>query len=306
MTGQGSAVQVRGTVHWLTHREGPARALSAIGGPAARLPMVLGDTGEVVWVVAADEADALEIAPVAGTAPGEAPRRLADGEVGWVASLAAAPDGSVVAVAARDGRLLIVDVASGQVSELARSDNGPITDLAFAPDSAWLAWSQPELGDLRRLRLARLEDQQVTDVTDGRFVDTDPAFTADGLYLAFLSKRNFDPVYDAHVFDLSFPYGSRPYLLTLADSTPSPFGPLVGGRPVGSPKDDEHDKDGEHDKDAGAKDASGGEEADGGKEPEGRGGRRQGLGEAETEAEGQAGDRGPRGAQRPGHPGAGA
>jgi len=264
-TGQASAVQVRGTVHWLTHREGPARALSVIPGPVARLPRVLGDTGQVVWVVEADGADALEIGPVAGAAPGEAPRRLAAGELGWVADLAAAPDGNAVAAAARDGRLLLVDVASGEVSELARSDNGPISGLAFAPDSAWLAWSQPGPADLSRLRLARLADRQVTDVTDGRFVDTDPAFTSDGLYLAFLSKRNFDPVYDAHVFDLSFPYGSRPYLLTLAAGTPSPFGPLVGGRPLGSAKDDEHDKAGGTEtggtdtagKDTGGKDSAG-------------------------------------------------
>jgi tricorn protease len=243
-TGQASAVQVRGTVHWLTHREGPARALSPIPGPVARQPRVLGDSGNVVWVVEVDGADALEIGSADGLAPGESPRRLAAGQIGWVGELAAAPDGSVVAVAARDGRLLIVTVESGEVAEIARSGDGRISDLAFSPDSAWLAWSQPEAGDLRRLRLARLADRHVTDITDGRFVDTDPAFTSDGLYLAFLSKRNFDPVYDAHFFDLSFPYGSRPFLLTLAASTPSPFGPLVGGRPVGSVKDDEDGKDG--------------------------------------------------------------
>jgi tricorn protease len=241
-TGQGSAVQVRGTVHWLTHREGPALALSPIPGPVARQPRVLGDTGKVVWVVEVDGSDALEIGPAEGLAPGEAPRRIAAGQIGWVGELAAAPDGSVVAVAARDGRLLIVTAESGEVSEIARSGDGPISGLAFAPDSAWLAWSQPEPGELRRLRLARLADRQVSDITDGRFVDTDPAFTSDGLYLGFLSKRNFDPVYDAHFFDLSFPYGSRPFLLTLAASTPSPFGPLVGGRPVGSAKDDKDGK----------------------------------------------------------------
>ena len=237
-TGRASAVQVRGTVHWLTHREGPARALSVVGGPVARLPRVLGDTGQVAWVVEADDADAIEIAPARGAAPGEQPRRIAAGEVGWIAELAAAPDGSVLAAAARDGRLLLVDVASGSVTELTRSENGPVSDLAFAPDSAWLAWSHPGPSDLRRLRLARLADRSITDLTDGRFVDTDPSFTADGLYLAFLSKRNFDPVYDAHMFDLSFPYGSRPFLLTLAAATPSPFGPLVGGRPIGQAKDD--------------------------------------------------------------------
>ena len=45
--------------------------------------------------------------------------------------------------------------------------------------------------------------------------------------------RSFDPVYDAQSFDMSFPYGSRPYLLPLAAQTPSPFGPLREGRPPG-------------------------------------------------------------------------
>ena len=80
--------------------------------------------------------------------------------------------------------------------------------------------------------MAKVADHEIVEVTDGRFSDTDPVFTADGRFLAFLSQRSFDPVYDAQSFDLSFPYGSRPYLVTLDAQTPSPFGPLPGGRPV--------------------------------------------------------------------------
>jgi tricorn protease len=237
-TGRASVVQVRGTVHWLTHRDGPARALSAIPGPIARLPRVLGRTDQAVWVVDAEGEDALEIGSANGDAD-QPPRRIARGEIGWAASMAASPDGSTVAVAARDGGLAVVDIGSARVTELTRSDNGPVTDLEFSPDSRWLAWSQPAQGNLRKLRLARLADGEVFEVTDGRFVDTDPAFTSDGRYLAFLSKRTFDPVHDSHVLDLYFPYGSRPYLLTLAASTQSPFGPFPEGRPVGSAKDDD-------------------------------------------------------------------
>jgi len=118
--------------------------------------------------------------------------------------------------------------------------DGEVTGLAWSPDSAWLAWSHPGTDPLRRLRLARVAGPEPTvlDVTDGRFTDTDPAFTADGKYLAFLSVRSFDPVYDAQVFDLSFPYGCRPYLVPLAEATPSPFAPLPGGRPVSVGHDD--------------------------------------------------------------------
>jgi tricorn protease len=228
-TGQASAVEVRGTVHWLTHKDGPARALYVNPQARARLPHVLGETGRVVWVTDAAGPDALELAAVAGDTP---PVRLAEGLLGSVISLAASPDGATVAAAAHDGRLRVVELATASVSELAAGDDGPVDGLCFSPDSAWLAWSQPGPQPLRRIRVARLEDREVIDVTDGRFADTDPVFTPDGLYLAFVSRRSFDPVYDAQSFDMSFPYGSRPYLVALAAQTPSPFGPLPGGRPV--------------------------------------------------------------------------
>jgi tricorn protease len=243
-TGQASAVEVRGTIHWLTHRDGPGRALAVAPGVRARLPRVLGQDGLVVWVTDAGSSHALE---VGGEHDGEVvpPRTLAAGQIGMVASIAAAPDGSAVAVAARDGQLRLVDVASGEVSELASSDDGEITGLAWSPDSAWLAWSQPGPQPLRRIRVAHVADREVGDVTDGRFADTDPAFTPDGEYLAFLSKRSFDPIYDAHFFDLAFPLGSRPYLVPLAATTPSPFAPRSGGRRIG-------DANGAAGKDAGA------------------------------------------------------
>jgi tricorn protease len=237
--GTASAVEVRGTVHWLPHRDGPARGLAVQPGVRARYPQVLGDGGLAVWLTDAGGTHALEIGGGDPAQPLGPPRRLAAGLLGRVSGLAAAPDGSAVAVAAHDGRLRVVTVSSGEVRELAASANGRVTGLAWSPDSAWLAWSQPTehpagMGGtpLRRLRMASVADGAVTDVTDGRFRDTNPVFTLDGRYLAFLSRRSFDPVYDAHFFDLSFPYGARPYLLPLQAATPSPFGPQLGGRPM--------------------------------------------------------------------------
>jgi tricorn protease len=228
-TGQASVVEVRGTVHWLTHKDGPARALMVDPQARGRLPRVLGETGKAVWVTDAGGVEALEIGAVAGE-PGTT--KIAEGLLGHMADLAASPDGATVAVAADDGTLRVVDVASGQVTELAMADDGPAEGLSWSPDSAWLSWSEYASRPLARIRLARLADREVIDVTDGRFADTTPVFTSDGLYLAFLSLRSFDPVYDAQTFDMSFPFGSRPYLVPLAAHTPSPFGPVPGGRPV--------------------------------------------------------------------------
>ena len=235
-TGRASAVEVRGTVHWVTHRDGPARALAAEPGVRARLPVQVGDD-RVAWMTDAEGDDAVEIGPAAGTEPGSVPRRLAAGQLGRVLDLAAAPDGSVLAVASHDGRLLLVDTADGGVREVVRSDSGDVSGLAFSPDSAWLAWSHPGLsrigGDLpglRQIRLARVEDLELVDVTSMRFTDVEPVFTHDGKHLAFLSVRSFDPTLDAYVFDLSFPSGCRPYLVPLAATTPSPFDAELAGR----------------------------------------------------------------------------
>ncbi|MCX5213019.1 PDZ domain-containing protein [Kitasatospora sp. NBC_00240] len=239
-TGRASAVVVRGSVHWLTHREGPARVLDETPGVRARLARVVpGEDGAqgVLWVTDAEGDDALEYAPAV---LGAERRRLAAGQLGRVLGLVVSPDGKQLAVASHDGRVLLVTLADGAVHELARSTDGEVNGLVFSPDSAWLAWSQPALGpwSLRQIVLANLATRSVGEATPQRFVDTSPAFTADGKHLAFLSVRNFDPVYDAHVFDLSFPNGCRPYLITLAADTPSPFGPQRAGRPFGGEDDD--------------------------------------------------------------------
>ncbi|MGW5737058.1 MULTISPECIES: S41 family peptidase [Streptomyces] len=240
-TGRGSAVSVRGGVHWVTHREGPARALAAEHGVRARLPRTFRVDGEehVVWVTDAEGDDALQFAPATGLAPGGTPRRIAAGQLGRVLALAMAPDGSRAAVASHDGRVLLVERESGEVREVDRGEHGDATGLVFSPDSAWLAWSHPGPRPLRQLKLANTADLSVSEATPLRFRDYAPAFTLDGKHLAFLSARAFDPVYDEHVFDLAFVGGSRPHLITLAATTPSPFGPQRHGRPFEAPDKDE-------------------------------------------------------------------
>ncbi len=246
-TGRGSAVEVRGTIHWLTHREGPARALAAEPGVRARLPRTFRVGGEgapqVVWVTDAEGEDALEFAPATGLPPGGTARRLAAGRLGRVLELVVSPDGRRIAVASHDGRVLLVERETGEVREVSTSEYGDASGLAFSPDSGWLAWSQPGPDPLRQLRIANTTTLAAADATPLRFNDFAPAFTSDGKHLAFLSERAFDPVYDAHVFDLSFPNACRPHLITLAADTPSPFGPQRHGRPLGAPSEEKPEGD---------------------------------------------------------------
>ncbi|MFD7994500.1 S41 family peptidase [Streptomyces mexicanus] len=267
-TGRASAVVVRGSLYWLTHRDGPARTLTDTPGVRVRLPEMLGASGRIAYVTDADGEDAVEIAHLPRASGARPPRRLASGKLGRVLEMVSDPDGERLALAADDGRLLLLDVSEaeeetaeagttessesgttessgsgadsktpggsgGPVTELVRSDNGPVRDLAFSPDGAWLTWSHPGIGrTLRQIKMARIKDRLVVDVTNGRFEDENPVFTRDGRYLAFLSWRGFDPVYDVHTGDLSFPLGCKPYLVPLSSATPSPFALNPEGRPA--------------------------------------------------------------------------
>ncbi|MEU6556080.1 S41 family peptidase [Streptomyces sp. NPDC046915] len=265
-TGRASAVVVRGSLHWLTHRDGPARTITDTPGVRARLPEMLGSTGQVAHVTDAEGEDAIEIAQLPRATGDREPRRLASGRVGRVLEMVSDPDGERLALAAHDGRLLLLDVtevtdatevtdvsdvtdvtknAEGAVTELIRSVNGPVRDLAFSPDGAWLTWSHPGIGrTLRQIKMARIKDGLILDVTNGRFEDENPVFTRDGRYLAFLSWRGFDPVYDVHTGDLSFPLGCKPYLVPLSSATPSPFALNPEGRPAAGGLDPVEDEEG--------------------------------------------------------------
>lgn len=71
--------------------------------------------------------------------------------------------------------------------------------------------------------------------------DVQPAFDPDGKYLYFLSYREFNPVHDGLHFDLGFPWGMRPYLITLRSDLPNPFIPVPDLAGDGGDEDDDAD-----------------------------------------------------------------
>ncbi|MGO4187287.1 S41 family peptidase [Pseudarthrobacter sp. TAF60_1] len=233
----------------------PAAAATGDGAaeeePAPQLPRPVpaaGPAGVVTAdVVVADDAASTGAGPAAAgktaagaaegqsaAAPGDAPAgpsRIAFPKPSRASALEASPDGKWLAVGTSFGDVYVANTATGELSLVTSIGEGTIEELAWSPDSQWLAWSEPvtSFGSRSRLRLASVAQlgEEIVEVTDGRFCDRSPSFTPDGKFLAFLSNRSFDPVYDGHSFDLSFPSPIKPYLVALAAATPSPFGPSV-------------------------------------------------------------------------------
>src|SRR5699024_9884668 len=173
--GDASLVGWRGTAFWLSHREGPARALVADSAVRVREPELLGRTGTALLVTDADGEDALEVHHLDGSQP---PRRLAGGTVGRVLHTAASPDGSQVALVSHDGRISLLTVTDGTVVPLAHSPHGEPQSLVFSPDGRYLAWAQPTReGERFGLVVTDLRaGGEPLALTEGTLNDRSPAF----------------------------------------------------------------------------------------------------------------------------------
>ncbi|AJT40751.1 S41 family peptidase [Psychromicrobium lacuslunae] len=322
-TGRASLLETHGTVHLLTHRDGPSRSIVSVPGVRARLPRLLG-ADRVIYLADHGGEEALYLKPllpaavskqqVANPTPadpgqsnkdqpseesGDLPKPvsaissidrgakansvsqpIADQQAAGVASdvqsaaqaakasveltsaddsaeqrfdfpartrvaaLETSPDGRFAAVGTEYGVVYLLNLETAELRELSNSSAANVHEISFSPDSKWLLWSEYTGADSGRskLRLAAVEaaEQAILDLTDGRFSDFSASFTPDGKFVSFLSRRSFDPVYDTQSFDLAFPSAIKPYLLALAATTPSPFGPSADGTPVvGEPAADD-------------------------------------------------------------------
>jgi Tol biopolymer transport system component len=101
------------------------------------------------------------------------------------------PDGerfAFPAVAHGDNALLVVDVSSGRVEQRIDPGVGEVTSLAWSPDGTRLVYSGLA-GGFDDLYLYELASGRVEKLTDDRFADLQPAFSADGKRLLFVSDR---------------------------------------------------------------------------------------------------------------------
>lgn len=238
-----SLVSWRGKTFWLTHRQGPARAVAADSAVRTRDPVFLGRTGRAALITDADGEDSVEIHTLDGSA---APERLLTGQLGRVLHMAADPTGERLAVISHDGRIRLITLGeTPTVREVARSGSGESHSPSFSPDGRYLLWSQPTATQAQLHQLMLLDtagSQEPVELTSGTFHDFSPAFTRDGQHVVLLSNRTFDPDYDAHEFALSFRSAARPWLIPLSADAPPPFGPTAEGWPLSStPKEKSSD-----------------------------------------------------------------
>ena len=234
--------------------DGTRIAVITRGQPAAmplweEAPLYFGDGSavryrEIAWkhdgarfVAACDKNGHEQIVEVSANGPRE-PRFLTSGDIGRVTELVCAPAGERIAFANHRYELLLID-NDGSLRVLDKGLGNRIGDLAFSPDGRWLAYVWTPGGDNSAIiRVVKCKSGDIIDVTSKLRVDESPAWDPEGKYLYFISSRDFDPVYDALQFHLSFPQAQRPFAVTLRADVPNPFTP----KPKPVHREHEHDR----------------------------------------------------------------
>ena len=226
--GKRLALNTRGKLFSLAPFGGPVVQVGVRQGVRYRLSSFLGDKRDIVTVSDASGCRGHRGPPVAGTSRGMAASippatALEIAGLGRVVEMVPSPDGSLVAITNHQFQLFVVAVASGERRLVDESAFGRIEGPSWSRDGKWLAYSYPASAQTRQVKLGDVVSGNTFAVTAAQYRDCCPSFDPTGSYLYFLSHRTFDPVYDSVFFDLGFPLGAKPYLVTLQADAPSPF-----------------------------------------------------------------------------------
>jgi len=148
-----------------------------------------------------DESGEVELWSLPANGVGPASRLTTDGDViRWDA--VPSPDGQWIAHYDKNQRLWLYDTAKRKSSLVERSPNSDYADLAWSPDSRWLAYSVAADDTLQQVRIYGIESGAITSLTSDRYDSASPAWSPDGKWIYLLSDRNLESAVGA-------PWGSR-------------------------------------------------------------------------------------------------
>lgn len=252
--GMRALFSARGDLFTVPHKEGPTRNLTATPGIHDRNPKWSPDGKHIAYISDASGEDEIWIVPQDGKG---APQQLTQDGDTYKYALFWSPDSQKIMWADKKLRLQYVDVQTKAVKLVAQAKAWEIRDYVWSPDSKWISYAKPEEEGMSRIYLYSLDQEKSFSVTDGWYASHSPAFSGDGKYLFFVSRRDFNPIFSQTEWNHAYGDMERIYLVTLAKDTPSPFVPKSDEVKIDSdepkpPKDKkDKEKDGKEEKDLG-------------------------------------------------------
>jgi tricorn protease len=214
-------VEARGELFTVPKEHGATRNLTRTPGARDRYAAWSPDGERIAFL--SDREGEYDIYLVDPLGEGE-PERLTDLGPGYRHTLRWSPDGRRIAFADQTLALRYLDVETGEVVTVDRSDvepvdigleEKPISDFRWSPDSRWLAYSKIDLNHLSGLYLYSLAEGRARKVSGDLFNDFGPAFSSDGRHLFFISNRRFDPTLGDFEWEMVYKKVAGLYALSL-------------------------------------------------------------------------------------------
>ena len=231
-TGVRVAFEARGDIFTVPAEKGDWRDLTKTTAVHEQDPVWSPDGTQLAWLSDASGEYQLMIGDQSGLGK---PRAVPLPASGFYSSLTWSPDGKQIAL--EDGRLTLwtVELAGGKATRIdadTYDDPSSGLDLAWSPDSRWLAYSKNLDNHLRAVFVYSLAEGKAHQITDGMSDAVSPAFDAGGKYLYFLASTDYGPRTGwLEMSSTDRPVRREVYLAVLSAREPSPLLPEAGDEP---------------------------------------------------------------------------
>jgi len=241
-------VEARGDVWTLPAEKGTPRNLTRTSGVAEREPAWSPDGRWIAYM--SDESGEYELWVVQSDGKGERRRVTTDGAP-FRYSLRWAPDSEKLSLVVKGGYLKVVDVESGEVTDV---DEHPLAqypatlNASWSHDSRWIAYLRSHEGlSGSSVHLYEVETGERHQVTAEHFAQTRVCFDRAGDYLYYVSESHYSPTYSDIDSTWVYRETSVVHVVPLRADMDSPFAPEVDEETWEEVSDEEESDEGEGD-----------------------------------------------------------
>ncbi len=249
-TGKRAVVEARGDLWSLPAEKGTAVNLTRTSAVAERDPAWSPDGKSIAYF--SDASGEYELTIMQSDGQGD-PRQLTDLKRGFLFQPQWSPDSKWVGFWDQSGALLLRHVETGETRTIDKDPTQGRTRLSWSHDSRWIAYHKAE-HEITPLAvwLYDVENDAKHKVTEGRFIDTWPAFDREGKYLYLASQREFSsPDYSDYGTTWIYAETDLLYVIPLTSEVVSPLLPEIDEEAWDAEEEADEEKDVDEDKEDG-------------------------------------------------------
>ncbi len=253
-TGLRAAIEAHGDILTVPVKHGPTRDITNTPGVMERSPAWSPDGQSIAYFSDESGLYALHVAPQVGNSVAGAPavkKFPLEKEPAYYFDPVWSPDSKKIAFHDNQLNTYVLDTVTGKLAAVGEKNvyggfSSTATDLAWSPDSKWIAYPRSLKNHLHALFLYSVDTGQSTQVTSEMAESREPAFDRDGKYLYFVASTNAGATSDG--LDMTsdlYEVTENVYAVVLAADSASPLAPELDDEKSADEKKPDTKKDGD-------------------------------------------------------------